>query len=434
MWLTAIRKRPLDTLFGRMAVFATLVLFAVQAAWFTVLTIQRPRHDGDGYARGLLLVLQTLHDNAGNGIRLPPELKVRLAAAPGTHALGGPDAGDMTHLVAHLRSGLPPGSTVSVEKKDDTMRLWVHYPGARDWIVMPIDAPPPPPVLIEALAMLFAAMLLSLGAAWQMQRPMSAVAQLAQRFGGGERPPAMRENGPFEVRELIHAVNQMMRRISESEDEKSLMLAGIAHDLKAPLTRLKLRASVLEDEERDHFSRDVDSLTHIVQQFLEFAGSEPADGPQVSVDSFLARQFAMPEGGEMPLFIHALEAGPRFELPRTVLDRLATNLVDNALEHGEPPVEIHTYWRGADAVMEFRDHGPGIPDELIEEASKPFARLDSARAGDGHCGLGLAIVARLARKTQGHCEISNAPGGGLSVRIVIPVDKRAGGSHGNWTE
>ncbi|MGI4860080.1 MAG: ATP-binding protein, partial [Janthinobacterium lividum] len=294
--------------------------------------------------------------------------------------------------------------------------------------------PPPPPILIEAVAMLFAAVLLSLGAAWQMQRPMSAVAQLARRFGSGERPPAMAEKGPLEVRELIHAVNQMMRRISESEDEKSLMLAGIAHDLKAPLTRLKLRASVLEDDERDHFSRDVDSLTHIVQQFLEFAGSEPADGPQVGVDTFLARQFGIPEGSETPLFIHALEAGARFELPRTVLDRLATNLVDNALEHGEPPVEIRTYWRGDEAVMEIRDHGPGIPDALIEEASKPFARLDSARSGDGHCGLGLAIVARLARKTQGHCEISNALGGGLSVRIVVPMDRHATGApYGNRT-
>ncbi|MCY0389632.1 ATP-binding protein [Robbsia sp. Bb-Pol-6] len=431
MWLPSIRGRPLDTVFGRMAVFATLVLFAVQAAWFTVLTIQRPRHEGDGYARGLLLVLQTVHDNAGNGIRLPPALKVRLVPGTDGHVLGGPDAGDMTRLIARLRDGLPPGSLVSVERKDDVLHLWVRYPGVGNWIVMPLNAPPPPPILIEAVAMLVAAVVLSLGAAWQMQRPMAEVAQLARRFGGGERPAAMAEKGPFEVRELIHAVNQMMRRIGESEDEKSLMLAGIAHDLKAPLTRLKLRASVLDDADSEHFSRDIDSLTHIVQQFLEFAGSEPADGPRVTVDTFLARQFTIPENGEQPLFIHALEAGARFELPRTVLDRLATNLVDNALEHGEPPVEIRTYWRGGDAVMEVRDHGPGIPEALIEEASKPFARLDSARSGDGHCGLGLAIVARLARKTQGHCEISNAPGGGLSVRIVIPVEARPGAIHGS---
>jgi two-component system, OmpR family, osmolarity sensor histidine kinase EnvZ len=108
-------------------------------------------------------------------------------------------------------------------------------------------------------------------------------------------------------------------------------------------------------------------------------------------------------------------------LPRTFIDRLMTNLVDNALEHGEPPVEIRTARRGDEWLIEVRDHGPGIPAERIEDAMRPFVRLDPARSGDGHCGLGLAIVARLAREQNGRCEIGNADGGGLIVRIVLPV-------------
>jgi two-component system osmolarity sensor histidine kinase EnvZ len=300
-------------------------------------------------------------------------------------------------------------------------RLWILYPGSNAWIVVAIDPPPMPPILIESIAMLLAAILLSLGAAWQMQRPLSRVAQVARRFGKGERPLLVAERGPREVRDLIQAVNQMMTRISQSEDEKALMLAGIAHDLKAPLTRMKLRASALEDErDRDHFSRDVDSLTHIVRQFLEFAGSEPSDGPDVPVERFLAEQFAALGSGDEALFIHRFEAGPGFVLPRTLIDRLVTNVVDNALEHGEPPVEMATYARGGNWILEIRDHGQGIPEDRIEEACKPFARLDSARSGNGHCGLGLAIVARLARKQRGSVEIGNAPGGGLYVRIVLP--------------
>jgi two-component system osmolarity sensor histidine kinase EnvZ len=98
-----------------------------------------------------------------------------------------------------------------------------------------------------------------------------------------------------------------------------------------------------------------------------------------------------------------------------------TNLVDNALEHGAPPVDIATarddrYW-----VVSVRDHGPGIPDDRIAAAMKPFVRLDAARGGEGHCGLGLAIVARLAHDRGGRCDVHNHPDGGLRIRIALPI-------------
>lgn len=423
-------ERRWDTLFGRMAIFTTLVLFAVQAGWFAVLTIQRPHHDLDGYSRELLLVVEAAHNDIQRGTGVSPMLHAREVAPtkmPPDIRWEIPLSGPSERLVGAVRAYLPPGTSVIVGKQPSGKResLWVRYPSEATWIVTDLHPPPPPPpILLEAAAMLLAAMLLSLGAAWQMQRPLSRVSAVARRFGAGERPAPVEENGPREVRELMHSVNQMMQRISESEDERSLMLAGIAHDLKAPLTRMKLRASVLENEaDRGHFGRDVDSLTHIVQQFLEFAGSEPSDGPDVFVDEFLAEQFSAPDDGDESLFVHRLHAGPDFLLPRTLIDRLTTNLVDNAFEHGEPPVEIATYRTGALWVIEIRDHGLGIPESRIEEASKPFARLDPARAGDGHCGLGLAIVGRLARKRRGRCVVQNAFGGGLSVRIEIPVEK-----------
>jgi two-component system osmolarity sensor histidine kinase EnvZ len=175
-----------------------------------------------------------------------------------------------------------------------------------------------------------------------------------------------------------------------------------------------------------HFIRDIDSLTRIVQQFLEFAANSPSSGPAVNVDAFLAEQFAQDEAGDdAPLFRLNLLAGEGFGLPRTSLDRLMTNLVDNALEHGAPPVDINTARRGGEWVITVRDYGEGIPPERLDDARKPFVRLDPARAGDGHCGLGLAIVGRLADQLGGRCEISNAPERGLIVRIVIPVAEHA---------
>ncbi|CAH2794926.1 MAG: Signal transduction histidine kinase [uncultured Caballeronia sp.] len=350
------RGNPFNTLFGRMALISLVVLFAVQACWFAVLTVQRPHHDAEGYARGLMLVLAAANDDA---LRLALALSVQLVLSsnlPEGITLREPDNGPVVHLLRELRNVLPPGTRLAVDGPKHAQRLWVRYPNSPNWIVTPVDLPPAPPILVESVGMLLAAVILSLVAAWQLQRPLSRVAQGARQFGAGERPVPVDERGPRELRDLIRAFNQMMRRINDADDEKAVTLAGIAHDLKAPLTRLKLRASVLvqDDAERAHFIRDIDSLTRIVQQFLEFAGNAPTSGPAINVDAFLAEQFAQDEAGDTPLF-----------------------------------------------------------------------RLDPARAGDGHCGLGLAIVGRLAHQLGGRCDIGNAANGGLTVRIVVPMAEPA---------
>lgn len=419
---------PLNSVFVRMALISLVVLFAVQAGWFAVFTIQRPHHDADGYARGLVLVLGAANNDAQQGMRLAPALNVQIVLAsnlPAGVVLRSANENPMRRLVEHLSTMLPQGTRFAVDGPRHSPRLWVRYPGSPNWIVTPVGLPPSPPILVESLGMLVAAVLLSLAAAWQLQRPLSRVAQGARLFGSGQRPVPLVEQGPQELRDLIGAFNQMMRRINDADDEKSVMLAGIAHDLKAPLTRLKLRATVLvkDDAERAHFIRDIDSLTRIVQQFLEFAASAPSTGPAVGVDAFLAEQFAHDEAGDTALFSLDLAAGNAFRVSRTSLDRIVTNLVDNALEHGAPPVMISTARRGAEWIISVRDHGDGIAPDRLDDASKPFVRLDPARAGDGHCGLGLAIVGRLARELGGRCEVDNAPGGGLVVRIVIPGDE-----------
>jgi len=218
-----------------------------------------------------------------------------------------------------------------------------------------------------------------------------------------------------------------MKQLNEADDDQAVMLAGVAHDLKSPLTRLKLRASMMGSErEREQLIREVDSLNDIVQQFLEFARQRPESGPEVEVDTLLREQFFSDDSEEEDaLFRLDLRAGREFRLPRTLLDRLVSNVVDNALEHGVPPVEIATRREGAQWIVEVRDHGPGIPPERVAAALKPFVRLDEARGGEGHCGLGLAIVTRLTRNQGGRCELSNHPEGGLRVRIALPADAKA---------
>ena len=419
-------KNPLNTLFGRMALLSTAVLFSVQAGWFALLTTQPTRHEVDGFSRGLLLVLQAANGEESTNVELAPALRVHLVPTwnmPATVQLHEPSSAPLVELVQHLRARLPTGTQIAVDDARPP-RLWVRFPGRSAWIVAPIDIPPRPNFVVEALSMLFAALLLSLLAAWQMQRPLTRVADAARAFGDGARPQEVNERGPRELRDLIHSFNDMMRRLNEADADKAVMLAGVAHDLKAPLTRLKLRASVsVAEEERSDFVRDIDSLTHIVQQFLEFAGQTADSGPPIPVDEFLREQFSVSdeETGETSLFDHSLTAGPSFLLPRTLVDRLVTNLVDNALEHGMPPVEISTSQTDKEWIISVRDHGDGIAEEKVELAMKPFVRLDSSRGGEGHCGLGLAIVARLAQDHGGRYDVSNAEDGGLQVRIMLPI-------------
>lgn len=469
-------RNPLNTLFGRMALLSTVVLLAIQCTWFIMLAIREPRHQAEGFARGILLALQAtsayelasqglpagrairpmpLGEVAptppfdeppppppmGNGNEIPPapppmgahvgpHIVLRIGPpirtvpwdkVPPTLHLHEPTEAQLVRTVRFLRDRLPTGSTIVVDD-DHPRHMWVRSPTAAAWTVVPVDMPPPPHFMVETASVLIAAIVLSVLVAWQMQRPLSRVALAARTFGAGGRPTPVSEQGPRELRELISAFNDMMRRLNEADDDQAVMLAGVAHDLKAPITRLKLRARLLtQEQERAGLLHDIDSLSNIVEQFLEFARQSKDDDSPVETDAFLRAQFTAAEEGDGPLFELDLRAGPDFALPRVLLDRLVTNLVDNALEHGAAPVRIGTARNDGEWILTVRDHGPGIPEDRIAAAMKPFVRLDAARGGEGHCGLGLAIVSRLVRDRGGRCDVSNHREGGLQVRIALPM-------------
>lgn len=474
-------RNPLNTLFGRMAMLSAIVLLAMQAGWFIILAIHEPRHEADGFARGILLALQATNAQQMGPSRLPPGPPLRplafddvMRAPAGAEGPGGPPPSPLSlapppppptdeyerlpparplmghpmgppirsvpwnelppklrlheptearlvRTVRFLRERLPTGSKIAVDD-EHPRHMWVRLPTASDWTVVQIDMPPPHRFMTETASILVAAIVLSIFVAWQMQRPLSRVARAATTFGAGGRPEPVSERGPRELRELISAFNDMMRRLNEADDDQAVMLAGVAHDLKAPLTRLMLRAKLPQDEQnRAGLLHDIDSLSNIVEQFLGFARQSSDEGAPAEVDAFLRVHFSLAEESDGPLFDLDLRAGPDFVLPRVVIDRLVTNLVENALEHGAAPVRIATTKEDSDWVLTVRDHGPGIPEDRIAAAMKPFVRLDAARGGEGHCGLGLAIVSRLVRARGGRCDVGNHREGGLQVRIALPM-------------
>jgi two-component system, OmpR family, osmolarity sensor histidine kinase EnvZ len=285
--------------------------------------------------------------------------------------------------------------------------------------------------MIPWFAIIFsAAVIAALVAAWTLQKPLRSLAQAVARFGRGEPVPPVRERGPRELRMLTRGFNQMVTEVERTEHDRAVMLAGVAHDLKTPLARLRLRAEMMDEARtRDGVVRDVDSMAHIVDQFLVFAHDGADRSEPVEVDEQcerIVRNYrttgTLGTSAEGPAIQMRLTAGSDFRLPAATLDRVVSNLLDNAHAYGAPPVAIETALGPDGYTLTVRDHGKGIADQDLTRASRPFVRLDPARGGNGHSGLGLAIVERLVRRAGGELTIGNGAGGGLAVRMVFPVE------------
>ncbi|MDF1481498.1 ATP-binding protein [Extensimonas sp. H3M7-6] len=282
--------------------------------------------------------------------------------------------------------------------------------------------------------------LLALLGAWLIQRrinrPLNALVQAAGALGRGERPASLPEQGPAEIATVARSFNAMVSSLARGEQERRLMLAGLSHDLRTPLAKLRLVAELLaptgaDAQLIDSLHRNVEALDTLLAQFLDFvrADSPAHDGSaweqealmpcnlnEVVHQALQACHFD-PEGRHTHLAPEALH----LPLRRQAMLRLVDNLVANAEHHGAPPVEVAT-GRTADAIwLEVRDRGPGIAPQDVERLKQPFARGDSARGGPGGAGLGLAIVERIARAHGASFTLLPRTGGGTIARVCWPL-------------
>ncbi len=264
---------------------------------------------------------------------------------------------------------------------------------------------------------------------WRVQRPLRNVAHAARETAEAAHTAcsrriaaAVREEGPSELRCVVRAFNEMSRRRNEALEEQAAALAGLARHMEHQAARLRSRAlEVNEWHKRVAFVEDIDSFSDIAQQLLQVAGRGNGAEQLVSVDGFLRDRFSMIGTMDGALFACDLKAGPQFVMPRPLLERLMSNLVDNALEHGEPPIEIKTSRDAHGWLLSVRDHGAGIRASEMASATTPFVRLNATQGSSQHWGLGLAVVARLARSCGASLKLGNHPDGGLWVRLVLPA-------------
>ncbi len=252
--------------------------------------------------------------------------------------------------------------------------------------------------------------------------PVGQFALAADRFGTDVNAPPLPENGSPEVRRAIRAFNRMQERLRRYVDDRTMMMAAISHDLRTALTRLKLRAEFIDDnEQRAKAVNDLDEMQQMLESTLAFARDEAVQEPRARLDLAALLQSLCAD--------HA-DAGQnvRYQGPdRAVLHgrpvalrRAFANLIDNSVRYGSEALVTLTP-EGDGHLVLIQDRGPGIPAELRERVFAPFYRIESSRSREtGGMGLGLAVARSVARGHGGDITFEDRDGGGLTTRIVLP--------------
>lgn len=285
-------------------------------------------------------------------------------------------------------------------------------------------------LLLSLAVLLVAVVVLSLVAVRWATRPLNALADAADALGRNIDRPPMPETGPTEVARAARAFNTMQSRLSANLRERTSVLAAMSHDLKTPVTRLRLRAEMLDDPQLRHkFSSDLQELEAMVTATLDFlrgtAGNEPLQPVDVGALLESLQADLAETGGEVRIERHAARPYPGHP---TALKRCVRNLVENAVKYGQRAT-IAVDDDAQRLKISISDEGPGIAPADLERVFEPFERLEGSRNRDsGGTGLGLTIARSIAQAHGGQLTLHNRAGGGLEARLTLPRNPLAGGA------
>jgi len=291
-----------------------------------------------------------------------------------------------------------------------------------DSYLSPQEAAMPLRLAATLLVLLGSVIALSLIAVRWVTRPLAALAAAAEKLGEDINRPPLPVEGPAEVRSAAKAFNTMQQRLSRFIADRTRFLAAMSHDLKTPLTRLRLRSEMLDDEAlRAKFAKDVQEMESMVAQTLDFMRDAKIDEPAQPVDVMALLESLQTDYEDTG---HAVEiaggaAQPLPGRPRA-LRRCLTNLLDNAIRYGRR-ARIEVQDSPARITIRVLDEGRGIPEEELERAFEPFFRGEASRSREtGGTGLGLGIARNIARAHGGDLVLRNRSGGGLEAQLSLP--------------
>ena len=272
-----------------------------------------------------------------------------------------------------------------------------------------------------------ASLTLALLVAWlivsRVTLPLRILAKAANEVGRGKHPAPIAERGAIELQQLAEAFNLMSENLKRINDERAEVLAGISHDLRTPLARMRLESemSISDNEARNAVIEDIEQMDAIIAQFLDYARGESTEPAEPTDLNALVTQIACAQSRVANALQITLGEIPPMRIRPQALIRALANLLDNARKYGGEEIAVETHCANDEILIDVLDRGPGIPECEIERLKRPFTRLENARTDATGTGLGLAIVDRIARLHNGSLELLAREGGGLIARLRLPL-------------
>ena len=309
--------------------------------------------------------------------------------------------------------------------------LWISFNVDQDdfWVVVPkiqVDRPFPWHWLwwgaLIGLLSLFGAYII----ATRINRPLNLLVYAAEKLRNGEPAPRLPEDSLDELRDVSHTFNEMAESLVRLDNERTLLLAGVSHDIRTPLARLRIAVELLPDKECEQMKlgmiEDIADMDNIIHQFLDFVRGVEGEPTKMMDINELLQSLADRQaraGRDLKIKLASTYFIP---LRPLAMQRLLDNLVGNAYAYAKGKVEVQSKITAEKIIISVLDNGPGIPAEHAERLLRPFERLDSARNKNaGGSGLGLAICNRIAKLHRGSLELINREGGGLEARLSLPI-------------
>jgi two-component system, OmpR family, osmolarity sensor histidine kinase EnvZ len=312
--------------------------------------------------------------------------------------------------------------------------LWVAFniEGDAYWLLTDLSRIVPVAGKTWLVWLLIAALLSLTGAALiarLINRPLKALSFAANRVRDGDFDASRLDERAVtsEIREVNKGFNRMAQQLSKIEQDRAVMLAGISHDLRTPLARLRLETemSVADPDARTHMVNDIEQLDGIIDKFLDYARPDQALLQPVSLnDTLEACLFAVHDIGDMKIKLD-VEGDIYVQADEVELNRVVTNLIENARKYGKSPgtevtrLDVSARVKDQWVMLKVRDHGVGVNEEMLQQLTQPFFRGDAARTAATGAGLGLAIVDKTVQRMGGLFALANTSSGGLAAHIKL---------------
>ena len=429
-----------DSLFGRTAITIALTLFVflTVASAATVHFVFAPmaKRSAEDLAAEIVTAAQSLpylpgQHQARYVDQLLHDHEVSVAdSVPATVSIP-----TETTYLSYFREALAKHSisTFNIVESDSGSTIWVNMVENGNDFHFGFESgrlginPPLAMLMIIAFGALLA-VFASVLEARRITRPLGILASAAKELGQGHDPAQVPVNGPREIDDLAKSFNQMAANLRNMAKNRTVMVAGISHDLRTPVTRLNLAAEMLEnDSNRDlvqRVRRNLDAINDLVGEFLAFSrGIEASEPEQLQLWEVVEDLLIdlKPEGVDVRL--HRCSAPATYRADRNALARVLLNLLKNAVQYGRGgPVEVNLQCTEGGGIVEIKDRGPGIPPGETEAVFEPFYRLENGwNLRSTGSGLGLAIAHQLAVKHGWTIELLPREGGGTIARVNLPA-------------